>query len=183
MSSEKFVLKRSSLTVAVVVGGGGSHTGLFAAVFVESYAGVCGSVGEGAVAVVAVEDGGRGVAGDVDIGPSVVVVVEGGDGEAVVAVGVFKAAGLADVFELSSAEVVVEDVRCAREATGAAHDGTPFQMQPEVWPGSRRVGEVEVYVVGDGEVEFAVAVVVDEGAARAPLFAGAGDAGPAPRPL
>ena len=32
-------------------------------------------------------------------------------------------------------------------------------------------------VVGDGEVELAVAVVVDEGAAGAPFLASAGDAG------
>ena len=32
-------------------------------------------------------------------------------------------------------------------------------------------------VVGDGEIEFAVAVVVDEGAACAPLLAGASDSG------
>ncbi len=49
--------------------------------------------------IVAVEDGGGGVAGDVDIGPAVFVVVKGGDGEAVVAVGVLDAAGFADVFK------------------------------------------------------------------------------------
>jgi hypothetical protein len=38
------------------------------------------------------------------------------------------------------------------------------------------VGEVEVHIVGDGEVELAVAVVIDEGTAGAPLFSCSGDA-------
>ena len=46
-------------------------------------------------------------------------------------------------------------------------------MQLGPAPGLRDRGEIEVDVVGDDEVELAVAVVVDEGAAGAPLFAGA----------
>jgi hypothetical protein len=39
------------------------------------------------------------------------------------------------------------------------------------------MGEVEVHIVGDGEVEFAVAIVINEGTAGAPLFSCSGDAG------
>ncbi len=127
--------------------------------------------------VVAIEDGGGGVAGDVDIGPAVVVVVERGDGEAVVAVGVLEAAGFADVFELSPAEVVVENVRRAGQAAGTAHDGDALPHAAEASAGLGSCREIEVDVVGDDEIEFAVAVVVDEGAAGAPFFAGAGDSG------
>ncbi len=81
------------MAIAVVVGCGGAHAGLLAAVFVEGDAGVGAYVGEGAVVVVAVEDGGGGVAGDVDVGPAVFVVVERGDGEAVVGGGLLDAAG------------------------------------------------------------------------------------------
>src|ERR1700733_14035459 len=91
-------------------------------------------------------------------------------------VGVFEAAGLADIFELSSAEVVIEDVRCALEATRATHDGNAFPDAARGLAWSWRVGEVEVYIVGDGEIEFAVAIIVNEGAARSPLFAGTGNA-------
>ena len=58
-----------------------------AAVFVEGGAGGDGDVGEGAVAIVVVENAGGAVAGDENVGPAVVVVVERGDAEGVVAVG------------------------------------------------------------------------------------------------
>ena len=124
-----------------------------------------------------VEDGGRGVAGDVDVGPAVVVVVEGGDGEAVVSGGLLEAAGFAEVFEFPVAEVVVEDVGGVVEAARAAHDGHAFPHAACGFSGRRNLGEIEVDVVGDGDVELAVAVVVDEGAASSPLLAGAGDSG------
>ena len=92
------------------------------------------------------------------------------------AVGVLESAGFADVFELSAAEVVVEDVRRALEAAGAAHDGNSLPDACRGLAGRGRVGEVEVHVVGDGEIEFSVAVIIDEGAAGAPFFAGSGDA-------
>ena len=112
-------LEEVEATVSVVVGGGSAHPGLLAAVFVEGDADVGGGVGEGSVAVVVVEDGGRGVAGDVDVRPAVIVVVEGSDREAVVSGGFFKAAGFADVFEFSVAEIVVEDVGwCCRGRAG-----------------------------------------------------------------
>jgi hypothetical protein len=38
------------------------------------------------------------------------------------------------------------------------------------------VGEIEMHIVGDGDIQFAVAVVIDEGAAGAPFFAGSSDA-------
>ena len=50
-------------TVSVVVGGSGAHACLLTAVFVEGYSGFGSDVGEGAVFVVAVEDGGGGIAG------------------------------------------------------------------------------------------------------------------------
>ena len=39
------------------------------------------------------------------------------------------------------------------------------------------MGQIEVDIVGDGEIEFAIAVIVDEGAAGAPFLAGAGYTG------
>ena len=132
--------------------------------------------------VVAVKDGGGGVAGDVDVGPAVLVVVEGGDGEAVVAVGALEAAGFADVFELtgssaSAAEIVIDHVGRAGKAARTAHDGDAFPHATGASAGLGSCREIEVDVVGDDEIEFAVAVVVDEGAAGAPLFAGACDSG------
>ncbi len=127
--------------------------------------------------VVAIEDGWCGVAGDVDIGPAVVVVVERGDGEAVVTVGVLEAAGFADVFEFAAAEVVIKDIGCAGQAARTAHDGDALPHAAEASAGLGSCCQIEVDVVGDDEIEFAVAVVVDESAAGAPLLTGAGDSG------
>ncbi len=126
--------------------------------------------------VVAIEDSGGGVTGNVEIGPSVVVIVERCDGEAVVALGVLESAGLADVFELSCTEVVIQNVRRALEAAGAAHDRNTLPDASRGLAGRWRVREVEVNVVGNGEIQLAVAVVVDEGTAGAPLLACSSDA-------
>ncbi len=95
--------------------------------------------------------------------------------------GLADAGGEADVVEagLSAgcALVVEEDVGGAGEAAGAAHDGCALPHAARFGSRSGGGGEVEVDVVGDDEIEAAVAVVVEEGAACAPLFAGARGAG------
>ena len=63
------------------------------------------------------------------------------------------------------------------EAARAAHDGHAFPDAAGGFSGRRDFGEIEMDVVGDGDVELAVAVVVDKGAAGSPLLAGAGDSG------
>ena len=68
------------------------------------------------------------------------------------AVGVLESTGLANAFKLSSSKVVVQDVRRATEATGAAHDGNTLPNASCVLAGRWRMGEVEVHVVGDSEV-------------------------------
>jgi hypothetical protein len=127
--------------------------------------------------VVTVKDRWSGVAGDVDIGPAIVVVVERGDRETVVAVGTLEAAGPADIFELSAAQVVIQNIRCAGKAARTAHDGNAF---PHATGASTRLGnccEIEVNVVGGDDVKFAVAVVVDEGTAGSPFLPSASYSG------
>ena len=50
-------------------------------------------------------------------------------------------------------------------------------MHDALSPGAGAVDKIEVHVVGDHQIEMAVAIVVDEGASGAPGLAGAGDAG------
>ena len=57
---------------------------------------------------------------------------------------------------------------------GPQFTGMPFQTQFAPRPGSAAPRDVEGQVVGDEEVEAAVAVVVDEAAARAPAHAADG---------
>ena len=82
-----------------------------------------------------------------------------------------------DVFEGAVAAIVIEDIFCGGQTLRAAHHGSAFPHAGGALTGSGRGREIEVDVVGDHEIEMAVAVVVDEGAAVAPGFAGASDAG------
>ena len=173
MSPAKLVLTMSMLPVAVVVADGDAHAGLGFGVGGEGDAGLDGDVLEGAVVLVLVEGGGGGVVGDVDVGPAVVVEVGGADAEAVGADGGPHAGLLADVGEGAVAVVVVEDVLAAGKAGRAAGDEHALVGAGAVF-GEGRGLEVEVDVVGDEEVEVAVAVVVDEGAAGVPADLGAG---------
>jgi hypothetical protein len=68
---------------------------------------------------------------------------------------------------------VEEGVGGVGEAARAAHDGDAFPHAAGAGAGFGSGGEIEVDVVGDDQVELAVAVIVDEGAASAPLLAGA----------
>src|SRR5260370_27944300 len=63
------------LAVAVVVGNGGTHAGLFAAVVIEGSASGHGEVGEGSVAIVVIEDSGGAVPSNIEIRAALAVVV------------------------------------------------------------------------------------------------------------
>ena len=114
------------------------------------------------------EQRGARVVGHVDVGPAVVVVVEHEGGEAEGRRGLQDTSALRHVRERAVRVAVVEDVRRAPQSGGAAHDD-------EALPGAvlsgcaRRVANRVVVgqVRGDEEVQAAVAVVVEEGAARA----------------
>ena len=143
------------------------HTGLGSAVGGVGYAGFDGDVFEGAVFLVLVEGGGGGVVGNVDVGPAVTIEVGHSDGEGVGADGVEDAGFRTDVGEGTVAVVAVEDVFAALQARRAAGDLDAF-VGAAGGLGERGRLDVEVDVVGDEEVEVAVAVVVEEGAAGVP---------------
>src|SRR6266436_2478035 len=77
-----------------------------------------------------------------------------------------------DVLERAVAPVVVEDVLRAGKSAGSAHHGHSFPHAGRALTGSGSGRKVEVDVVGDHEIEVAVAIVVNPGAPRAPRLAG-----------
>ena len=162
--------------VAVEVSDGNAHAGLGLAVGRVGDAGLDGDVFEGAVLLVLVEGGGGGVVGDVDVGPAIVVEVGDADAEAIGADGVEDARFFGDVGEGAVAIVVVEDVFTTLQAGWAAGDLNAFVGAAGGF-GVGRGLDVEVDVVGDEEVEMAVAVVVEEGAAGVPTGGGLEEAG------
>ena len=117
--------------------------------------------------MILVEGSGGGVVGDVDVGPAVIVEVGDGDGECVGADGVPHAAFLRDVGEGAVAVVAVEDVFATLQTGGAAGYLNAFVGAAGGF-GKGGGLDVEVDVVGDEEVEVAVAVVVEERAAGVP---------------
>src|SRR3989441_4273970 len=164
------------IAVEVVIGGGDAHAGLGLAVGREGAAGFDGDIGERAVPFVLIERAGLRVVGDVNVGPAVVVEIGGEDAEAESAVGLQDAGGFGDVGEGAVAVVVIEDVFAAGQAGRAAGDHDAF-VEAGARFGNGRGSEVEINVIGDEEIEAAVAVVVHESAAGASAVAAAGDAG------
>ena len=75
---------------------------------------------------------------------------------------------LRDVAERAVAVVAIEQVRVGGQALRPAVDRNALPQAVGALPGSGAVGEVEAQVVGDEQIEPAVAVVVDERAAGAP---------------
>ncbi len=85
--------------------------------------------------------------------------------------------GLLTSSNFPSAEVVVKDVRCARQAARPAHHRNAL---PDAYRGlarSGRFGKIEMDVVSHGEVQLAVAVIIDESAAGTPFLSGSGHSG------
>ena len=70
-------LRQVDSPVAVVVSRGGTHAGLFTAVFAQGHPRFHAGIGERTVLIIAVENAGLRVHRHVEVGPTVVVVVEG----------------------------------------------------------------------------------------------------------
>ncbi len=155
------------IAVEIVVGGRDAHAGLRLAVGTEGATGLERDVDELAVLLVLVKRAGGGVIGHVDVGPAIVVEVRREHAESVGSVRFENPGRFGDVGEGAVAVVVVEDVVVALQSGRSAgnHDGL---VETRARFRHRRGLEIHVNVVGDEEVELAVAIVVDEGAAGAP---------------
>ena len=139
----------------------------------ERGAGFNRDVFEGAVLLILIERGGGGIVGDVDVGPAVVIEIGRGDTQTIGAWRFPDAGFLADVGERAVAIVVVQDVLAAAQAGRSAGD-----QQALVGAGAgfgRRGGlQIEIDIVGDEEIEMAVAIVIHKSAAGVPADFGAG---------
>ena len=157
---------------AVVVGGVDAHAGARDARFVERHARGDGDVGEGAVLLVLVEPVRLGVVGDEQIEPAVAVVIEQRDAERlrgrVVETGLLRR-----VLEPAIAEVAIE-----RRALTFVRLGRAVRLRLAVERAVQVFLDRPVDVVGDEQIEAAVAVVVEpRGAGREPGVADTGRVG------
>ncbi len=92
------------------------------------------------------------------------------------AVGLVDVGFRGDVFEGAVAAIVVEDVLRRRQSSRAAHHRRALPDARRAVSRRRRGREIEVHVIGDDEIELAVAIVVNEGAAASPSLARSADA-------
>jgi hypothetical protein len=117
--------------------------------------------------VVSVERGGIRVVGHVEVRPAIVVEVERAHAEAVCPARLRDPRRVGDVLERPVSLVAVEDVLAAGEPGRSAGHGHAL-VAAEAGVGCRRRLQVHVDVVRHEEVQPAVAVVVEEGAAGPP---------------
>ena len=169
-----------------------AHSGQGGSVPVEGAAGRDRDLPEGAVVVVAIEEARRGVAGDVDVGPSVVVEIRrrrphpvGARGPPVAAderhggrpAGMGDPRLLRDVDERAVSAVAIEDVRAAGESLRPAGHGDLVVAAVGRVAGPRRPGRIEVHVARHEQVQMAVPVVVEKAAAGPPAVQRSRDPG------
>src|SRR5215471_1147935 len=103
-------LENIGMPIVVVIPDGGAHPRLLTSIFVVRDSGIGGDVDEGSVPQIVVEDAGGAVAGYINVRPAVVIIVDGGDAEAIVAVGFFDTARSADIREFAAAKIVIQQV-------------------------------------------------------------------------
>ena len=86
------------------------------------------------------------------------------------------AADLRYIFELTIAEIVIQNIRSARQAAGTAHDWHAFPCAARAVAWFGRCRKIEVHVICDHQVQFAVSIVIYKCAAGAPFSTTAGNA-------
>ena len=152
---------QAGIAGAIVVGGVDAHSGAGDAVFAVGDACRHAFFRERAVAVVDVELVGLCVVADDDVGPAVLIRVEDGDAQAFGG-GVEQAGFLRGVFEGAVAAIVPEADGSALVGFRRAV-GFRFAVEGAVEIGFGR----PLDVIGDDEIEMAVAIVVNPGGAGA----------------
>ncbi len=114
----------------------------------------------------------RHVAGDVDVGPAVVVEIGGNDTEAVAAAGLQDAGFLADIGEGAVAIVVIKSIVGQAVVRAGRTSRQALPLAGVVAAGLGGMGQIEIDVVGDEDIELAVTIVVEQRAAGTPARAG-----------
>ena len=161
-------LQNVELCVAVVVADREPHAGLRVSPIVVRGAAFERDVVERAIVVVAVQDRGGRIRCDVDVGPVVAGEIRGCRSHRVAARDTRDARRLGPILERAVAAIAEEQVGVGRQPFRATVHRQAFPQAVRTLAGLGRGIEVEPQVVGDEEIEAAVAVVVDKRAAGAP---------------
>ena len=146
------------------------------AVGAERATGFQRDVHEFSVFLVLIKSAGGGIVGHVNIGPAIIIKIGGQDAQAEGSVGLKNSGGSRNIGESAVAVVVIKNIFATLEPRRAACDHHAF-IEARARFRHRRGRQVHIDIVGDEEIELAIAVVVHEGAAGIPALAIAGDAG------
>ncbi len=155
------------MAVEIVVADSDAHAGLLHAVFAESDAPQHAFLAKSAITIVHEEQTGSGVTGDVDVLPAVFIKIGGDDRHAVGGWGVVDAGFLSYVSEGPVAVVAIEGMLTGGQAARSAFDGNTFRAAVGIFARSGSVFERKTDVVGNKQIEMAVAIVIHERATSA----------------
>ena len=161
-------LEDVQVSIEIEVANPQAHARLLLAVLVHRDSANQGVLGERAVPIVLEVEAWRGIAGNIDVGPTVVVKVRGNGRHPVRPASRFNPSLGAYVGEMALTVVAIQVAASRRQAARAAVHGHVL-VEAEVFLARlRRRGGIEVQVVRDEKIEMTVPVVVDPRAARTP---------------
>src|ERR1700730_17869924 len=153
--------KEIQMSVQIVVPDPQAHAGLFRAIITKSHTADHRFFSKRSIVIVHKEQTGSGVAGYVNIRTAVFVQVSRDDGHAVAFYRTRDACLLADVDECPIAPVAVWGMPAGRHPAGPAFHGHALPVAIYVLAGHWSMLEREANVIGDEEIEIAIAVVVN----------------------
>ena len=160
-------LEDVQVAIGVVVADGEPHASLLLPILVERDSDLQTSLGERAIAIVAEQEAGRGVAGDVNIRPAVTIEIGGDGGERIIRRGCQNAGWLAHIDECSVSVVVVQTASLLRKSPGPTEDRNTRPIAGGILAANRDLVRIENHIMTDEEIEATVAIIVDPGAAGA----------------
>ena len=169
--SREVRLRDIQKAVAVVIGHRHAHAGLQTAIVVVSHARIHAALFERPVAAIVIQQTGCHVASHIDVRPAIVVEIGSHNAQSISPARFENARLLGDVGKGAVPIVVEQGVPAFRQTAGTAHHRQPLPDAIGIGAGSRRGAQVQIHVVGNEEVHVAVAVVIQESAARAPAGA------------
>src|SRR5437660_12285799 len=110
----------------------------------------------------------RRVIRDKNIHQTIVVKITADHAQPIVAVGIRNAGLPGYVSERAIAIVVIETIARALQTSGPALHRYTFELASASFAELRQIIHIEIYIVGDEEIELAIVIVIDESSAGGP---------------
>src|SRR5436190_1086005 len=163
-------LEHIQRTVVIEISNGDTHAGLLAAILVYGKTQLQALLCECAVAPVVKQQARRRVAGDVNFLPAVPVEVGRHRVQTEARVHSADARTCADVRERAVSVIVVEHGALGNQSARTAIHRNAFKITPRIFPGRWDLIEIENQIVGDEQVQAAVAIIVHPCTTSAPAL-------------